>query len=218
MKEYLDKINPKLKNYIENKIFPEYSKNERAHDINHIYYVIRRCFELIKQNDLKVNFDMIFTIASYHDIGHFINPKEHEIISADMMYKDEKLKEYFSPEERLIIKEAIEDHRASAKSEPRSIYGKIVSSADRNNTVEQCLERSYYYGKRLEPNATEMELHKRAFYHLNKKFGENGYAKFFLKDTEYERFLLEIRKILKDENEFCKMQADYIKMLENKTE
>ena len=35
-----------------------------------------------------------------------------------------------------IIKEAIEDHRASAKNEPRSIYGKIVSTADRNNTVE----------------------------------------------------------------------------------
>ena len=133
-----------------------------------------------------------------------------------VMYKDEKLKKFFSEEERKIIKEAIEDHRASSDHEPRSIYGKIVSSADRNNTVEQCLERSYYYGKKLDPNASETDLYKRAFFHLNEKFGENGYAKFFLKDSEYEQFLLDIRKILKDEKEFCEIQANYIKKLEKR--
>lgn len=214
--EYTTNINPKLKKYIEENVFPRYNKNEKAHDINHINYVVRRCFELIKQNNLNVDFNMIFTVAAYHDIGHYIDSKKHEIISADMMYKDENLKKYFSEEERLIIKEAIEDHRASSSHEPRSLYGKIVSSADRNNTVEQCLERSYYYGKKLDPNATEIELHKRAFFHLNQKFGENGYAKFFLKDLEYEEFLTEIRKILKDENKFCEIQANYIKKIENK--
>lgn len=167
--------------YIQNNILAEYHKNEKGHGIEHINYVIRRSFELIEQNDLKVDSNMVYVIAAYHDIGHYIDSKKHELISAEIMSKDEKLKEFFLPEQINVIKEAIEDHRASSSHEPRSIYGKIVSSADRNNTVEQCLERSYYYGKKLNPESTEKELYERAFRHLNEKFGYNGYAKFFFK-------------------------------------
>lgn len=209
-------INDNLKKYIEENIFPQYSKNDKGHGIEHIKYVIKRSFELINQNDLEVNQDMVYLIAAYHDIGHYINPKEHEKISAVIMMKDDNLKQFFSNEELLIMKEAIEDHRASSDYEPRSIYGKIVSSADRNNTVEQCLERSYYYGKRLEPNASDKELYERAFLHLNKKFGDNGYAKFYLKDKVYEEFLSNIREILKDKENFCKIQEEYIKKIESK--
>ncbi len=204
-------VNEDLKTFIEENVFPEYSKNEQAHGIEHINYVIRRSFELIKQNGLKVDNNMVYVVAAYHDIGHHVDPKKHEIVSAEIMSQEEKLKQFFAEEELLIIKEAIEDHRASSDHEPRSIYGKIVSSADRNNTVEQCLERSYYYGKKLNPQATDRELYERAFEHLNLKFGINGYAKFFLKDAEYEKFLEDIRKVLKDKEEFCKMQEEHIK-------
>ena len=211
-------IDSKLKKYVEENLIPQYNKNEKAHSIEHIKYVIRRSFELIEQNELDVDNDIVYVVAAYHDIGHHIDPKKHEIVSAEMMAKDENLKNFFSEEELLIIKEAIEDHRASSEHMPRSIYGKIVSSADRNNTVEQCLERSYYYGKRLDPNATDRELYERAFYHLNLKFGVNGYAKFFLRDREYEKFLEDIREVLKDKETFCKMQEEYIRKLEEKGE
>ena len=214
MLKQLNSIDNNLKKYIEETVLPEYKKNEKAHSTEHIEYVIRRSFELIEQNQLEVNLNMVYVIAAYHDIGHHIDPKKHELISAEIMWEDKGLKQFFSEEELTTIKEAIEDHRASADHEPRSIYGKIVSSADRNNTVEQCLKRSYYYGKRLEPTATDRELYERAFKHLNLKFGINGYAKFFLKDKEYEKFLENIRKILKDKEEFCKMQEEYIKRLE----
>ena len=209
-------INEELKKYIEQNVLLEYNKNEKAHGIEHINYVIRRSFELIKQNNLEVDYNKVYVIAAYHDIGHYIDPKKHEIISAKIMSEDNNLKQYFSNEDLIIIKEAIEDHRASADHEPRSIYGKIVSSADRNNTIEQCLERSYYYGKRLNPEFTDRELYERAFKHLNLKFGVGGYAKFFLKDKEYEKFLEDIRKILKDKESFCNLQEDYIKKLESK--
>ena len=117
----------KLKKYIEETIFPEYQKNEKAHGIEHIQYVIARSFEIVEENALDVNSNMVYTIAAYHDIGHHINDEKHEEISAKMMYKDKKLSSFFSEEERKIMKEAIEDHRASAKKEPRNIYGKIVS-------------------------------------------------------------------------------------------
>lgn len=212
------KINNELKKYIEECIFPEYDKNEPAHSISHIKYVIDRSFELVKENKLDVNLDMVYTIAAYHDIGHHIDSKTHEIVSADIMYKDENLKKFFTPEERKIIKEAIEDHRASSKDEPRSIYGRIVSSADRNNTVEACLRRTYTYGKKLDPNATDEELFLRAYDVLSKKFGEDGYAKFYFKDRIYEEFLKELRELLKNKEKYIETQRQYIKKLkiENK--
>lgn len=211
-------INSKLKKYIEENIFTEYDKNEQAHNLTHIKYVIDRSNELIKENKLDVNMDMVYVIASYHDIGHHIDSKTHEIISADIMYKDEKLKEFFTDEERIIIKEAIEDHRASSKNEPRSIYGKIVSSADRNDTVEACLKRTYTYGKKLNPNATDEELYINAYDVLTKKFGEKGYAKFYFKDKKYEEFLKDIRNLLKNKENYIKTQREYIEKLkqENK--
>ena len=207
-------INSDLKDYIEKNIFPEYSKNEPAHNIDHIKYVITRSFKFAYTLP-NINYNMVYTIAAYHDIGHHIDSKKHEIISGKIMSKDENLKEFFSEEELKIIKEAIEDHRASAEHEPRSIYGKIVSTADRNNTVEACLRRSYTYGKKLEPDSTDEELFERAYKHLKMKFGENGYAKFFFKDEEYENFLKEIRELLLDKEKFIHTQRTYIKELKN---
>ena len=207
------KINEKLKKYIEENVFPEYDKNESGHGINHIKDVIKRSFELVEENELDVNIDMVYVIAAYHDIGHHIDSKTHEIISADMMSKDKNLSKFFTLEELQIIKEAIEDHRASAKDNPRSIYGRIVSSADRNNKVEDCLRRTYTYGKKLDPNATDEELFLRAYDVLQNKFGENGYAKFYFKDSKYEKFLKEIRDLLKDKDKYISTQREYIKQL-----
>lgn len=208
-------INSDLKDYIEENIFPEYSKNEPAHNIYHIKYVINRSFKFAYTLS-NINYNMVYTIAAYHDIGHHIDSKKHEIISGEIMSKDKNLKRFFSEEELKIIKEAIEDHRASAEHEPRSIYGKIVSTADRNNTVEACLRRSYTYGKKLEPNFTDEELFERAYKHLKLKFGENGYAKFFFKDEEYEKFLTDIRALLSDKNSFIETQKNYINSLKAK--
>lgn len=209
------KINEDLKKYIEENIFPVYSKNEPAHNIDHIKYVINRSFKFADTVP-DINYDMVYTIAAYHDIGHHIDSKRHEIISGEIMSKDENLKKFFSKEELNVIKEAIEDHRASSDHEPRSIYGKIVSTADRNNTVESCLRRSYTYGKKLEPNFTDEELFERAYKHLNMKFGENGYAKFFFKDEEYENFLKDIRELLSDKKKFIETQRKYINDLKAK--
>ena len=206
-------INRELQAYIENNIFPEYEKNEKVHGIDHIKYVIERSFQLVKENSSDVNPNMVYTIASYHDIGHHIDSKTHEIISADIMSKDKNLSRFFTKNELVTIKEAIEDHRASAKDDPRSIYGRIVSSADRNNKVEDCLRRTYTYGKKLNPDATDEELFLRAYDVLVNKFGEDGYAKFYFKDTQYENFLRELRELLKDKEKYIDTQRKYIEKL-----
>ena len=209
------KKNENLKKYIEETVFPEYSRNEPEHNTEHIKYVINRSFKFADTVP-NINYDMVYTIAAYHDIGHHIDPKKHEIISGEIMSKDENLKKFFSKKELNVIKEAIEDHRASSDHEPRSIYGKIVSTADRNNTVESCLRRSYTYGKKIEPDSTDEELFERAYKHLNMKFGENGYAKFFFKDEEYENFLKDIRELLSNKPKFINTQKKYINDLKAK--
>ena len=209
----MNNINNDLKEYIEQNILPMYFQNEESHGIKHIRYVIARSLELIEDNELSVNHDIAYTIAAYHDIGHHIDSENHEKVSAQIMSKDKNLKKFFNDAQLLIIEEAIEDHRATAKTNPRTIYGQIVSSADRNNTVYQCLVRSYFYGKNIDPNATDQELYKRAHDVLTKKFGKDGYAKFYFKDKKYEEFLNEIRTLLADKETFYQRQDLVIKRM-----
>ncbi len=205
-------INSKLKKYIEENVFPEYQKNEQGHGLEHIEYVINRSIKFANTFP-SINYNIVYTVAAFHDIGHHIDRIKHEIISAEIMYKDKKLKEFFTDEERIIIKEAIEDHRASSNHEPRSLYGKIVATADRNNTIEDSLKRTYLYGKKHEPELSDDELYERSYYHLIDKFGYNGYAKTYLKDDEYEKYLKELRELLSDKKRFIDTQKKYINML-----
>ena len=64
--------------------------------------------------------------------------------------------------------------------------------------------------------AADEELFERAYKHLNMKFGEKGYAKFFFKDEEYEIFLKEIRELLSDKEVFINTQRNYINELKDK--
>ena len=127
-------INKDLIEYVEKNIFPIYSKNDSGHGIVHIKYVIARSLEFARQFD-DIDLDMVYVVAAFHDLAHHIDKDNHEILSAKLFYENEWMKEFFTYEQRKIIKEAIEDHRASLTYEPRSNYGKIVSSADRNTDI-----------------------------------------------------------------------------------
>ena len=154
-------MNEKLLEYIEKNIFPEYSKNEKGHGIEHIKYVIDRCMRFAEQfNNIDLN--VIYTIAAFHDIGHHIDKKNHEKLSAEMFYNNMNMTQFFTEEERIIIKEGIEDHRASCDSVPRSDYGKIISSADRSTDVSEFLKRTHSYTLKYEPNLNQNEMIERA--------------------------------------------------------
>ena len=126
---YTKEVNPELKRYIEENVFPEYEKNDEGHGIEHIWSVVRRSLKFAKQVS-DINEEMVYVIASYHDIGVSIDRKHHEKVSADILRRDDKLKEFFDEEKIEIMAGAVEDHCASVEGEPRSIYGKIVSSAE----------------------------------------------------------------------------------------
>lgn len=194
-------MNSELVNYIENEIFPLYNRNEEGHGINHIKTVIKRSLELAQNYD--VNIDMVYTIAAYHDLGHYIDRKTHEIISAEMFVQDENIKKWFTDEQRNTIKEAIEDHRASSNHKPRSIYGMIVSTADRTIIdIDNTIKRSYSYGMKNYQGISKEQQIERIYEHLTEKYGENGYAKIYLEDKEFEEALQRLRQALSNKEEF----------------
>ncbi len=198
-------IRKELKEYIENIIFKEYEKNEKGHGINHIKYVIKRSLKFSKQIE-NIDEEMVYTVAAYHDIGHHIDKDNHEKISAQILLKDNNLKEFFTQEQINIMALAVEDHRASNKKEPRNIYGKIVSSADRNTSVEEMLKRTYSYNKKHYPNLNEKEIIEECFKHIKNKYGSDGYAtkKMYFKDEEYDNYLKKTEEITQNKETFIK--------------
>lgn len=196
-------IREELKKYIEENIFTSYDKNEDGHKLDHIMYVIDRSF-MFASRVPDVNLEMVYVIAAYHDIGHYIDAENHEKVSGEMLLKDKNLRRFFTDEEIKIMSEAVCDHRASSKSEPRSIYGKIVSSADRNVLVEIPLKRTYSYRKVHSPNSTLDEIIEESRQHLLDKFGKKGYAttKMYFEDDDYKKFLEDITVLASNEEEF----------------
>lgn len=196
-------INSKLKKYIEQNIFPSYQKNDTGHNLEHIKYVINRSLRFAKEVP-NINYDMVYTIASYHDIGHYIDAKNHEKISSEILEQDKKLKEFFTDDEIIIMKEAVADHRASLKNEPRSIYGKIVSTADRSMNLNNTLKRTFTYRLANNPNDTLDDIIEDAKNHINKKYSKNGYAikKVYFKDEDFDNFINECTKLINNKELF----------------
>ena len=206
----MNKLNFEIVKYVEENIFPMYSKNERGHGIEHIKTVIRKSLELADGRD--VDMDMVYVIAVYHNLGHHIDRKRHEIVSAKLFMEDENMKKWFTDDKRNIIKEAIEDHRASSDHKPRSIYGMIVSSADRTIvSVDNGIKRAYSYGLRNFPEYSEEEQIERIYNHLYEKYYEGGYAKTYLKNDEYEEGLKKLRIALEDKEKFIERIKEVIK-------
>lgn len=192
-----------LVNYIENNIFPLYEKNDKGHGLEHINNVIKRSLELADNYDINRN--IIYAISAYHDLGVNENRDKHEIISAKMFEQDKNMQKYFSDEDRKIIKEAIEDHRASSKKEPRNLYGKIVATADRTVfSSEDIIKRSYYFAKKNYLNKSQDDLINIVYNELNKRYGKNGYVKAYVKVNEFEKSCEEIRNLLLDKKKFVK--------------
>jgi len=101
---------------------------------------------------------MLYTIVCFHDIACHINREEHEKLSAERLYCDDKLKGLFNEEELIIMKQAIEDHRASLEYIPANIYGKILSSADRKIGVDNYLKSSMGFTMKKHPELCNAEL------------------------------------------------------------
>ena len=199
---YTKNVRQDLKDYIAEHIFPEYEKNDGGHNIAHILEVIRRSFALNDTFKLGLDDNMIYAIASCHDWGKYEDHSVHHLIAARNFMNDEGMNKFFPPKEKQIIKEAIEDHRSSKEDEPRSVYGKLISSADRNTRIEIVFIRSFFVAHERMPETNIEEYLDYTIKRLSKKYDEENPENMFFEDETYKVFIQDMRDLLKKDEEF----------------
>ena len=194
-------VNPELKAFIEAEIIPEYKSFGRSHNVEHVRRVISNSLELAKfLGDGKIDEDMAYAIAAYHDLG-MSGPREiHHITSGKILMEDTRLRKWFSPEQLLVMKEAVEDHRASSDHAPRSVYGRIVAEADRDLEPDVVFTRAIEYGLEHYPELGKEAQWRRFAKHMDEKYSSNGYITLWIPGSTNERNLKQVRAVIADRN------------------
>ena len=189
-------VRKEIRDYIEQHILPRYETFDAAHRTDHATTVIERSMKLAQH--YKVNEEMVYVVAAYHDIGLEFGREMHHRESARLIMEAKALCRWFSVEQRTTIAEAAEDHRASAKCEPRSIYGRIVAEADRAIEPISIVRRTVQYGLAHYPHLAKEEHWLRTVEHLEEKYAEGGYLRLWIAESDNATKLEELRAIIKD--------------------
>lgn len=193
-------VKPSLRRYLEERVLPRYRDCDAAHDLRHIEAVIENSLEIARElsGQYALDIDMVYAIAAYHDIGIPQGRVDHHLTSAAALRADCRLRQWFSPPQIETMAQAVEDHRASAKERPRSIYGEIVSEADRTLDPETVVRRTVLYGLDHCPQLDFDGQYARAWEHLRGKYGPGGYVKMWMQTGKNTRDLEALRQLLDD--------------------
>lgn len=185
-----------LMEFIEKHILPRYAEFDKAHNMEHVTSVVRRSLDIARK--LGADLDMAYTVAAYHDLGLSGPRAVHHITSGKILIADARLKRWFSQDKLKIMKEAVEDHRASASHAPRSIYGKIVAEADRDLEPDRVFRRTIQFGLSNYPELDREGQWKRFCQHMENKYSHNGYIKLWIPGSPNEANLKRIRELIEN--------------------
>ena len=124
--------------FVETSILPRYVAFGRSHGLSHVQRVIANSLELARRTGADIN--MVYAIAAYHDLGMSGPRAIHHITGGKILAADARLKKWFSPEQINIMKEAVEDHRASAAwsvnpTRTANGNGSVLTATWRRSTV-----------------------------------------------------------------------------------
>ena len=103
-------IPTELQRYVQERIIPQYAGFDKAHQIDHAEKVIEESLKLALH--YEVDSAMVYTVAAYHDLVYARDVNFINIVSGKILLADETLHRWFTDEQMLQMKEAIEDHRA----------------------------------------------------------------------------------------------------------
>lgn len=203
--------NAQLVEYVEHEILPRYAHFDAAHHEDHARLVIEQSLSLARiisssprymepdGTKTVINLDMAYAIAAFHDTGLVEGRETHHIASARIIREDARLRQWFTPEQIEIMADAAEDHRASAKSQPRTIYGRIVAEADRAINPISIIRRTVQYGLAHYPELDKEAQYLRTMEHMHEKYAEGGYLKLWIPESPNAERLAKLREIIKDE-------------------
>jgi uncharacterized protein len=183
-----------LVEFVETQILPKYADFDRAHNLEHVTRVIRNSLDLVRPTGADIN--MVYAIAAYHDLGMSGPRAVHHITGGKILAADARLRRWFSPEQIRIMREAVEDHRASASHAPRSLYGKIIAEADRDIDIDTVFRRAIEFGLANYPELDDEQQWQRFRQHMDEKYSVNGYIRLWIPGSPNERRLNELRNII----------------------
>ena len=186
-------MNSELEQYIEREIIPRYEHFDAAHRTDHVRTVIAQSLELAAHYDADP--DMVYTVAAYHDTGLVNGRERHHIDAGRILAADAELR---TEEQIAVMRDAVEDHRASSDHEPRTVYGRIVAEADRVIDPETIIRRTVQYGLAHYPELDRDGQYARCLAHLQKKYAEGGYLRLWIAESENARRLEELRGVIRD--------------------
>lgn len=195
-------IRKSLEDYIYSEIVPKYAAFDPAHREDHAEEVIENTVRLYNKAPEEIrsslDIEMLFTAAACHDLGRINGKERHHIDSGIIIRNDSRLKEWFDDAQIELIAQAAEDHRASNKEEPRSMYGKIVAEADRLIDTETIIRRTLLYGMSRYPEMDPNDQIDRALDHLYDKYGDDGYLRLWIPWSDNALRLFSLRCLLAD--------------------
>lgn len=189
-------VSLEIMEFVERQILPRYNAFGESHGLRHVTRVIKNSLRLADVTGADI--DMVYVIAAYHDLGMEGPRAIHHLTSGKILMADARLKKWFNADQLKVMKEAVEDHRASSSRQPRSIYGKIVAEADRDIDVHEIFLRAIQYGKENDPDKTVEEHWERFAQHIDEKYSNNGYIKLWIPNSPNEKALKELRNIIED--------------------
>ena len=192
----MHEVNQEIRQWIEQSVMPRYEAFDRAHRQDHARYVL--CEALRLAQHYSVDADMVAVAAACHDLGLAAGRETHQLESGRIIRSMTELRLWFTPEQIETIAQAAEDHRATAKSAPRSIYGRIVAEADRQIIPDVVIRRTIQYGIRNFPEMGAEQQWKRTMEHLGEKYGEGGYLKLWIPESANAERLAQLRATLAD--------------------
>ena len=199
-------LRSEIKEHILKNVKPLYKNFDKAHNVSHFNFVTKNCVdygkELVLQGE-KVDLEIAYVVGAYHDIGILNGRDGHAKSSGAYVRSDEFLKSVYPAETIELIAEAVEDHSSHLEYEPRSIYGKIVADADRNNTCYLVFSRPIKYGLKNEKHLDRNGQIERVYEFVKNKFGRNGYVKYHLNISATTKEQQKVWTLLDDEKN-CK--------------
>ncbi len=204
------RVRGEIKKYIERVILPQYHNFDAAHNVSHIQKVIRTSVNLALRHGADC--EMAYVIAAFHDLGIKYGRENHAYNSGQILRNDIYINHRFTKVQMAVMVQAVEEHGSSHKSEPHTIYGKIIAQADRSLDIDMMVERAIGYGLANYPQYTNEEQCNRAIEYLQGKYGVGGRIKLWIEDDADKKKLNTIQNAVMDSEQMKKLCERYLEV------
>lgn len=188
-----------IADFLEAEIVPLYDDFDAGHQRDHAHAVMATSHKLAQYYP-EVDETMLLVAAAYHDVGLAKGREHHHTDSAIFMRADKRLLQWFTKDEIDLMADAAEDHRASSKHAPRTIYGRLVAESDRQIVPETVIIRTMQYTRSHFPGLDKEGQWERLVEHVHEKYAEGGYLQLWIPESDNAKRLAELRATIADKS------------------